>query len=332
MDQTVRTVAALEAIIGKMPPPMNLKVIDHLDAGAQRWIGHSPLMFCTFGTEDGIAVSAAGGAPGAVACSRQQLRLGKAVTDSPGLAAPGVGFGAMFLLPGVREILRVNGKVAEVTEEEVLVDIDECYGHCGKALLRSEFWNADQTPLAPHDPETVAGMSRFIAFGTMDAEGRADCSPKGDPAGSLVHLDGDQLVFADRPGNKRIDSFKNIITQSRVAALLVVPGSATVVQASGMASLTTDEVERERFTVQEKTPALVTCIRDIIVNVYESQALARADLWPVSTPVADINIAQVFSDHVKLNKGITAKLLGAAMSIPGLLEKGMEQDYKKNLY
>jgi uncharacterized protein len=56
--------AAVEAVIGKTPPQMGLKVIDHRDAGALRWIATSPLAFLGFGTGGGMLAELAGGAPG----------------------------------------------------------------------------------------------------------------------------------------------------------------------------------------------------------------------------------------------------------------------------
>jgi uncharacterized protein len=332
MGERIDTVAGLEAIIGKMPPPMNLKVIDHLDSGAQRWIAASPIMFVTFGARTGIGVSAAGGKPGAIESNERQLLMPKAMVDNLEFATPGAGAGCMFLLPGIREILRVNGTVSEASGTHVVIDVAECYGHCGKALLRSGFWDAEATAPGEKSPNAVAALCRFIALGTMDAHGRADCSPKGDPAGSLVHLEPGALWFADRPGNKRIDSFKNIVTQARVAAALVIPGTYLMARASGEAVMTTDERQRERFSVQDKVPSLVTCIRDLKIDILESPALRDAGIWPVQSVADQIDPTQLFIEHFKMNKGVTAKLMGAAMSIPGLVQKGLEQDYKKNLY
>jgi predicted pyridoxine 5'-phosphate oxidase superfamily flavin-nucleotide-binding protein len=45
--------------------------------------------------------------------------------------------------------------------------------------------------------------SPFCVLATSDADGRLDTSPKGDPAGQLVHVLGDTtLAIAERPGNR----------------------------------------------------------------------------------------------------------------------------------
>ncbi|MBS0181958.1 MAG: hypothetical protein JSS39_06115 [Nitrospira sp.] len=47
----IETVSALEACIGKVPRPIDLKVIDHLDKEALRWIAASPMLFVAFGDD-----------------------------------------------------------------------------------------------------------------------------------------------------------------------------------------------------------------------------------------------------------------------------------------
>lgn len=338
MGREIATVADLEACVGEMPAPMQLKVIDHLDAGALKWIAASPfaILGCgrapNIGITSDIGITLGGGAPGFVQASRVEMRLAVETIDAPELAVPGMGFGSLFLLPGIRETLRVNGHIAEMGNGEVVVKVKECYGHCGKALIRSGFWDAAPTDASADGLGDFAAASRFMALATVDTEGRADVSPKGDPAGRMAHVRNGELCFADRPGNRRVDSFRNILAQPHVAALLAIPGSTTVMRLSGKARLTTDEAARSAFVVQDKTPKLVTAVRDLSVELYESPALVRARLWPVLAPTTGIEPSKLFVDHVKLNKGLAAKVLGSVMSVPGLAQKSLERDYKKRLY
>ena len=333
---TITTVEALEAVIGKTPPPMHLKVIDHLDAGALRWISRSPLMFAGFGDGSGVGVTLEGGAPGFASGDARELRLPVALLDNPALARPGAAFGSLFLLPGIGETLRVNGRVTSVDGDEIRIAVDECYGHCGKALIRSEFWSAQPIASAPDDMASFVAESRFLALATSSAEGHADLSPKGDPAGCMAQIDGDTLWFADRPGNRRVDSFRNIIERPRVALALLIPGASHVALVHGNARLTTDEAARGRFTVQDRTPLLATRVDVGAIELRVSPALERANLWPVRAE-SDINPVTLFVEHIKLNKvtGIGATLARASLSVPGvtgLLKKGLDLDYKENLY
>ncbi|TWT12564.1 pyridoxamine 5-phosphate oxidase [Reyranella sp. CPCC 100927] len=334
LSDRIETVAALEGVVGKTPPPVNLKVIDHLDETALRWIAVSPLAFAGFGDGASIAITLAGGNPGFASGDRAGLRLPLAMLDDPALVEPGRAFSSLFLAPGIGETLRVNGRVAEVRDGDALVTVEECYVHCAKALIRSGFWSATPVEAEANAVADVVAGARFMALATIDAGGRADLSPKGDPAGRMVRLDDGCLWFADRPGNRRTDSFRNIIVQPRVAAALLVPGSHSVAIVRGTARLTTDEAVRARFTVQDKVPRLAIGIEDLAMELRPSPALERARLWPVGERAADINPAGMFAAHVKLNKnkGLAARLAGAVVSIPGFMQKGLDKDYKSNLY
>ncbi|HET6523619.1 pyridoxamine 5'-phosphate oxidase family protein [Sphingopyxis sp.] len=331
----IDSVDRLEAILGKTPPAVNLKVIDHVDESAMRWLAAAPLMFAGFGQGDaGIAVTLGGGAPGFATAEPGMLSIPLAMLDDPALAVPGASFGSLFLVPGIGETLRINGHVAAVADETARIAVTECYVHCAKALIRSGFWSADPSEVSPSTPGEFAVAARFMALATIDAAGAADLSPKGDPAGTMAHIAGDQLWFADRPGNRRADSFRNIIAQPRIAAALLVPGSPHIAIVRGTAMLTDDETPRASFEVQGKVPLLATRVDDVEIELRPSPALARAKLWPAAAAPADIKPAKMFADHVKLNKdkGLSARIAGAFVSVPGLMQRGLDKDYKDNLY
>ncbi|ABD87755.1 pyridoxamine 5'-phosphate oxidase-related, FMN-binding [Rhodopseudomonas palustris BisB18] len=234
-------------------------------------------------------------------------------------------------------MLRINGTVAAVDEHEVSIAVEQCYGHCGKALLRSEFWAAMPQVAAPQDVASFVADSRLMALASSDAQGHADLSPKGDPAGGLLRLEDDTAWFADRPGNRRTDSFRNILVQPRVAAALLIPGSSYVVHLSGRARISSDAARRAAFAVQDKTPALVAAIDDLTIELRDSAALRRARLWPLQPPTHGIEAAKLFVEHIKLNRdsGFAARLTGAALSVPGvsgLLKTALDKEYKNNLY
>jgi predicted pyridoxine 5'-phosphate oxidase superfamily flavin-nucleotide-binding protein len=333
--QAITDIAALEARIGRQPAAINLKVIDHLDEGARHWIAASTLLFAAFGDAADLGITLGGGEPGFVhAASPTRLTLPKALLDDPHLATVGRGFGALFLVPGIGETLRVNGRVTAATADAIEIAVEECYVHCAKAFIRSDFWQAAPRVEAPHDVAAFLDASRFLALATVDREGRADVSPKGDPQGALVRLQGGAACYADRPGNRRADSFRNILAQPRVAAVSLVLGATRVALVSGTAHLTTDEAMRSRFAVEGKMPSLVTCIEHPHLVFRDSPALSRARLWPAVPRVHDLNAAAMLAAHVKLNKaaGLQARLVRAAVAVPGLMERGLRHDYKTNLY
>lgn len=330
----IDTTQALESVVGRAPSGIELKVIDHLDPHALHWIAQSPLMFATFGDGRAIAVTIGGGARGFATAARDRLGIPLELLDEPELAQEGLGFGSLFLVPGIGETLRVNGRVDVIAGGIVSIAVGECYLHCAKALIRSEFWKAEPQTVVPGDAGAFIGGSRFTALATIDPSGHADLSPKGDPAGGMARLADGVLQVPDRPGNRKADSFRNLLVQPELAAAFLIPGSDRVATARGTARLSTDPGICAGFAVQGKTPLLVTEIvsRDVVVRA--SPALRRASLWPCPAAPADINPATIFIAHMKLNrdKGIGARIASAVTSVPGLVQKGLAHDYKKNLY
>jgi uncharacterized protein len=334
-EETIRDVATLESVVGKVPGPLDMKVMDHLDDSALRWLRQSPLLFVAFGAGARIGITLGSGVPGFVeAPEPKRLRLPAAALDEPQLAQPGDGFGTLLMLPGVPETLRVNGRVVTISNGMIELAVDECYLHCAKALIRSEFWAALPRTDAPDSAETFIADTRFMALATIDANGRADVSPKGDPAGAMLQLHDAAAWYADRPGNRRVDSFRNILTQPRIAALALIPGSTRVARLDGSASITTDQTMRSAFTVRERTPKIVTRVDAPMLELRDSAALARLRPWPTSTAVTDIDAAAMFAAHVQQStaKGAQAKIARAALKVPGLMRKGLDLDYKNNLY
>ncbi|WP_447757490.1 pyridoxamine 5'-phosphate oxidase family protein [Sphingopyxis fribergensis] len=330
----IDSIAGLEAIVGKAPPAVSLKVIDHVDATARRWLTASPLMFAGFGNGGAVAITLGGGAAGFASADPAILSVPLATLDDPTLAEPGASFGSLFLVPGIGETLRINGTVAAVGGAAAQIAVEECYVHCAKALIRSGFWSAAPTDASPTVPDAFAASTCFMALATMDAAGRADLSPKGDPAGSMAHVAGDRLWFADRPGNRRTDSFRNLIAQPHIAAALLIPGASAVAIVRGTAMLTDDETARASFAVQGKVPLLATRVDDLDIAIRPSAALERAKLWPAAPAPADIKPAKMFAEHVRLNKdkGLGARIAGAFVSVPGLMQRGLDKDYKDYLY
>ncbi|RYG74605.1 pyridoxamine 5-phosphate oxidase [bacterium] len=331
MTDDITSVAALEDRIGKAPAIVHLKTIDHLDQGARDWIAASPLMFATFGNTSNVGGTIGGNELGWATTTTHELRLPTSWLDDPTLAQPGVGFGSIFLIPSLSEILRVNGQVTDVEKDEIQISVEECYLHCGKPLIRSGFWSAIPEEAA-QDASTFALQSRFLALSTVDTKGRADLSPKGDPAGAMACFRDGTLWFADRPGNKRIDSFRNIVTQSNVAATLLIPGSTQVLSLSGTARITEDEDIRSYFTVQGKTPALLIGIAPRSSALEESAALNRVYPWPAPAVPAHISSSKIGVEHIRLNKSAEAQKIAELLSQPNLLEQKMAQDYQDNLY
>jgi predicted pyridoxine 5'-phosphate oxidase superfamily flavin-nucleotide-binding protein len=335
MDTLIRTSEQLQACVGRLPGARDAKVIDHLDDGARRWIARSPLLFAALEVADGMQVTLAGGPAGFASTGDPgRLSVPRRSLDDPDLAAAGRGFGGLFVVPGLGETLRVNGTVEGVGGDWLEVRVEECYLHCAKALIRSRFWEGSAASDVPGEASALLANARFLALATSDGRDHADLSPKGDPAGLLVQVHAGRVSFADRPGNRRVDSFLNILEHPRVALAALVPGHALVAVVRGAAVLSRDEALRAAFAVEGRMPKLVAQVEGAQVWLRHSAALQRAALWPAAPAPDDLDPAALFAGHVRASRGRDAGTLAAKAlaSIPGLVRKGLEYDYKKNLY
>ncbi|MFN3857699.1 MAG: pyridoxamine 5'-phosphate oxidase family protein [Caulobacter sp.] len=330
--EPIASVQALEACIGVAGLPVKMKIIDHIDETAAAWIKAAPVAFIGIGGGDGPRATLAGGEPGfASAPDRRTVVLPLSAIDAPGELSVGDGLGLLFLAPGVGETLRANGRVAAVSAREVRVRVEECFVHCAKALIRSDFW-AGGPAEAPSEGADFLDASRFLALVTMDASGRIDVSPKGDPAGLLVRMDQGRATLAERPGNRLAFGYRNMIEQPKIAALAVIPGSTRTAVIRGRAQLTADETLRSAFVVEGKTPILATVIEPDAITVGDSGALARAGVWSRAGK-AEIDAAATLLAHIKLNKarGAQATLMRLAVR-RDLVAGGLESNYKTDLY
>ena len=90
-----------------------------------------------------------------------------------------------------------------------LVSVDELVALLGEPIQRVR--DKARPALLDVDRDWLAS-SPFCVMATASADGRCDASPKGDPAGQLVHVIDDRTIaVAERPGNRRADGYRNIL-------------------------------------------------------------------------------------------------------------------------
>jgi PPOX class probable FMN-dependent enzyme len=139
------------------------KEIHHLDRHCLRFVALSPFLVLSSGSaENRYDASPRGGEPGFVKAPDAHTLL---IPDAPGnnrldtlenIIATGR-VGLLFLIPGVDETLRVNGKARLVDDPALIesfrnekraprlvieVKVEDVYLHCAKALMRSKLWDA----------------------------------------------------------------------------------------------------------------------------------------------------------------------------------------------
>jgi len=337
MIKQIQTIEALESRIGLTPGPRDLKVIDFLDANAISWISLSPCVFISLASKESkkIRVLISGGAAGFAETDSTKLYIPLDMIDHPEWIAKGDGWGSLFVIPSLRESLRVNGTVSSVSAAVVTVEVSECYLHCAKAFMRSKLWEeyANQPNAIQNEAEFCA-QARFMLVATSDRELNADLSPKGDPAGKLLCLESGVAWYPDRPGNRRVDGFRNLISNPELELVGLIAGSSQILRISGKAALFSDHPIKDFFEVEKKAPHVIAKIQIENLSLEESPILKKANLWPPKTAPVVFKATEIWKDHLNLSKakGLDATLARAAISLPGIIEKGIDWDYKNNLY
>jgi hypothetical protein len=122
----------------------------------------------------------------------------------------------------------------------------------------------------------------FFALATSGPEG-LDCSPRGDPAGFVRVADEKTLLIPDRRGNNRIDSFRNIIRDPRVALMFMIPGCGEVIRVIGKAAISADPDLCAQFVLFGKVPKVVLVVTVERVYYQCPKALVRSKLWDPQT-------------------------------------------------
>ena len=130
----------------------------------------------------------------------------------------------------------------------------------------------------------LIAASPFVAIATSGPDG-LDCSPKGDPAGFVHVLDDKTLAIPDRPGNNRIDGFRNIVRDPRIALLFLIPGVGETLRVTGRAAISIDPDLLRRFAINGKLPRSVLLVHVETVFYHCAKAIMRSRLWDEASKV-----------------------------------------------
>lgn len=119
----------------------------------------------------------------------------------------------------------------------------------------------------------------FVLVASADRAGHIDVSPKGDPGGFVQVLDDSTLAIPERPGNRKADTFLNLLQSPQVGLLFLIPGKQETLRASGTAVIVRDRWLRERMAVAGKLPefAVVVTVREVFFHC--AKCILRSRLW-----------------------------------------------------
>jgi uncharacterized protein len=186
----IRDEPALRDVLGSPSELVAAKVADRLNALTRQFVERSPFVCVATGRPDGgLDVSPRGDPAGFVRILDERTLL---IPERPGnrladtltnlLADPRIAI--LFLIPGVGDTFRVNGRAVVVDDAEllapssvegkvprlgILVTVEEAYTQCSKALIRSELWNP-QRHIDRSELPSSGEILRSLADPELDAQ------------------------------------------------------------------------------------------------------------------------------------------------------------------
>ena len=127
--------------------------------------------------------------------------------------------------------------------------------------------------------DAFISRSPFILLSSADSNGNLDVSPKGDPVGFVKVIDEHTLAIPDRPGNRRADTFENILQNPNVGLIFLIPGKTETLRVSGTAQIVRDKELRESMAIRGRLPdfAIVVHVKEAFFHC--SKCMIRSKLW-----------------------------------------------------
>lgn len=193
-----------------------------------------------------------------------------------------------------------------------------------KALLgeANDFVKGKVATELDEDMKSFIARSSLIFLSTIDNQGNPDVSPKGDPAG-FVKVQGNQLVIPDRPGNKLLYGFNNILDNPAIGLIFVVPNERETLRVKGKAWLSNDPALLESMAVKNKPAVLATCVDVEECFFHCGKAMIRSGMWnPESWPEPGKN---------PIVKQITRQMDGDA-GVEEMIQTEIDKNYRDELY
>ena len=163
--RTITDESELRTLVGSPLDTVVAKISDRLNDLTRQFIERSPFVcVATASPEGGLDVSPRGDPAGFVRILDERTLLlpdrpGNRIADTLTNLLSDARIALLFLIPGVGDTFRVNGRAVITDDPELLapssvddklptlgllVSIEEAYTQCPKALIRSDLWNSDR--------------------------------------------------------------------------------------------------------------------------------------------------------------------------------------------
>lgn len=203
------------------------------------------------------------------------------------------------ILTSEDEIRELIGSPSELVKQKVINSLDK---HC----------------------QDLIGLSPLLFLSTSDEHGHCDVSPRGDAPGSVLVLNERYFVIPERPGNRRIDSLRNILSNPHVGIIFIIPGLEETLRINGRAFVIKDEGILKQMKAKEKYPLLGIGVEVEECFIHCAKAFKRSGIWDSKSWAAEDSlpsIPRILSEHVNSTQYTIE-----------VITKGLQESYEKRLY
>jgi len=197
-------------------------------------------------------------------------------------------------------------------------ELRDLLGSCSNLVERKRLRSLDR-----HCPSFIA-RSPFALIATTDAGGHVDASPRGDEPGFVAVIDDNTLVIPERPGNRLLDSLRNILDTGRVGLLFVIPGVEETLRVNGSAVVSRAPDLLALSVVQDKKPKVVIGVTVEEAYLHCAKAFRRSHLWDADTWAER-------GDVPTLGKMLVDQV-GPVATTVAELDAALDEDYRTTLY
>ncbi|MBB3109994.1 hypothetical protein FHS18_002057 [Paenibacillus phyllosphaerae] len=197
-------------------------------------------------------------------------------------------------------------------------ELRELLGHPNAIVQRKVIHRLDA-----HCRHFIA-QSPLLFAATPDASGACDVSPRGDAPGFVHVVDEQYLVIPERPGNRRMDTYLNLLSNPHIGLIFLIPGLQEVLRINGEACLTQDPSLMAATAAHDKVPKLGIGVKVKECYMHCGKAFIRSAIWNPQEWLdqADLPIpARIIADHVN-DAGIREQQVA----------DGLRESYEQRLY
>lgn len=153
--------------------------------------------------------------------------------------------------------------------------------------------------------------------------GECDASPRGDAPGFVYVLNNNKIIIPERPGNRRIDSILNIISNPRVGLLFFIPGLGETLRINGRAYITNYEEILKEMQANGRNPLLGIVVEIEECYIHCAKAFIRSKIWDPESWLNKKELpsaAKMLLEHAKVNASEED------------VARSLEESYTKRLY